>query len=100
MTMLINPAYATSTIPFTINLTEPVNITGVPRIQMDVGGVTRYATYTSGSGTTALVFTYALVSGDVDLDGVTLSSPIQLNGGAINDAAGNEDGFILFFDLP
>jgi len=92
------PAFAVTSIPFTINLTEPVNITGVPRIQMDVGGVTRYATYTSGSGTNALVFTYALVSGDVDLDGVTLSSPIQLNGGTIKDVAGNDA--TLTFTVP
>lgn len=85
----ISSAYAAATIPFTINLTEPVNVTGTPRVQMDVGGATRYATYTSGAGSSALVFTYTMTSGDVDADGVTLISPIQLNGGTIKDLSGN-----------
>ena len=84
------PAQAATSIPFTINLSENVVVTGTPRIQMDVGGTTRYATYSSGSGTNALVFTYAMVSGDVDTDGVALISPIQLNGGTLKDAAGND----------
>lgn len=44
-------------IPFTINLSENVTVTGTPRIAVDVSGNTRYATYTSGTGTNALVFT-------------------------------------------
>lgn len=92
------PAHAATSIPFTINLSENVTVTGTPRIQLDVGGVTRYANYTSGSGTNALVFTYTMVSGDVDNDGVVLSSPIQLNGGTIKDAAGNNA--TLTFTVP
>jgi hypothetical protein len=82
-------AFAATSIPFTINLSEAVNLTGTPRIAIVVGGVTRYASYTSGSGTNTLVFTYTMVSGDVDLDGVAVSSPIDLNGGTIKDIAGN-----------
>jgi len=93
------PAFAATTIPFTINLSEAVTVTGTPRIAVDVGGVTRYATYSSGSGTSALTFTYAMVAGDVDLDGVTLSSPIDLNGGTIKDLAGN-DLSPLTFTVP
>jgi hypothetical protein len=76
-----------------VNLSEAVTVNtggGTPRIAVDVGGVTRYATYTSGSGTSALTFTYDAVLGDVDLDGVSVSSPIQLNGGTMKDAAGND----------
>ena len=36
--------------------------------------VTRHASYTSGTGTSALTFTYQLISGDIDLDGISLSS--------------------------
>jgi hypothetical protein len=93
------PAFAGTSIPFTINLSKAVNVTGNPRIAVDVGGVTRYATYTSGTGTSALIFTYAMVAGDVDLDGVTVSSPIDLNGGAIKDLVGN-DLYPLTFTLP
>jgi len=84
------PVLAATAIPFTINLSEPVNVTGTPRIAVDVGGVTRYATYSSGTTTSALTFTYNMVAGDVDLDGVTVSSPIDLNGGTIKDLAGND----------
>ncbi|HAJ90194.1 MAG TPA: hypothetical protein DCM27_04155, partial [Rhodospirillaceae bacterium] len=49
-----------------------------------------YATYTSGTGTNALVFTLSPTIGDVDLDGVTVSSPIDLNGGTIKDTSGND----------
>ncbi len=94
-------AWAAVSIPFTVNLSENVVVNtggGTPRIPVDVGGVTRYATYTSGSGTAALTFTYDAVLGDVDLDGVTLSSPVQLNGGTMKDAAGNDAA--LTFTAP
>lgn len=83
------PAHAAVTIPITVNLSETVNVTGTPQIAVDVGGTTRYATYTSGTGTNALTFTLSPQAGDVDLDGVSVSSPIQLNGGTIKDAKGN-----------
>ncbi len=83
-------SYAATSIPFTITTSEAVNVTGTPRIQIDVGGVTRYATYTSGTGASSLTFTYTMVAGDVDLDGVTLTSPMQLNGGTIKDLRGND----------
>lgn len=97
LAMLISfPAFAATTIPFTVNLSKAVTVTGTPRIALDVGGVTRYATYSTGSGTSVLTFTYAMVTGDVDLDGVTIIQDvptstylIDLNGGTIKDLAGN-----------
>lgn len=83
-------AFAATSIPFTINMSQAVNVTGTPRIAIDVGGVARYATYTSGSGTSALTFTHTMVTGDVDLDGITLTASIDLNGGTIKDLAGND----------
>lgn len=74
-------ANAVTSIPFTINMSEPVTVTGTPRIAMNVGGKTRYATYDSGSGTSTLTFAYTMTSGDLDLNGITLSSPVDLNGG-------------------
>lgn len=90
------PAFAATSLPFTVNLSEAVNVTGTPRIAIDVGGVTRYATYASGTGTSTLTFTYAAVAGDVDLDGITIIQDvptstylIDLNGGSIKDLSGN-----------
>ncbi len=97
-----NASFAATTIPFTINMSKAVNVTGIPRIPIDVGGNpdgnAHYATYASGTGTSTLTFNYAAIAGDVDLDGVTLSSPIQLNGGTIKDLNGNDA--TLTFTVP
>jgi hypothetical protein len=77
---------------FTVTVSEAVSVDasgGTPRIALDVGGITRYAGYTGGTGTSALTFAYAPQAGDLDLDGVTLGTAIDLNGGTIRDAVGN-----------
>ena len=67
----------------------PITVTGVPRIALQVGSETRYATYLSGSGTPTLKFRYLVTNTDVDLDGVQLTSNvIQLNGGTLTDPLG------------
>ncbi len=94
-------ANATTSLPFTLNMSEAVNVDtagGTPRVAITVGSTTRYANYTSGSGSASLVFTYNAVAGDLDLDGITLVSPIELNGGTIKDLAGNDAA--LTFTLP
>ncbi len=100
--LFARPSFAATTIPFTINMSEAVNVTGTPRIPINVGGNpdgnARYATYTTGTGTSTLTFTYTMIVGDVDLDGVTLSSPIQLNSGTIKDLNGNDA--TLTFTVP
>lgn len=88
----VSPASAATSVPFIVNTSEPVTVTttgGTPRLQLDVGGATRYATYTSGSGSAALTFTYTTQPGDLDLNGITVSSPLQLNGGTITDSGAN-----------
>ena len=57
--MLASPVSAAS-LSFTVNTSEPVVVTGTPRLAIDVGGVTRYATYASGTGSSALTFSYAV----------------------------------------
>lgn len=86
----LTQALAAITIPLTVTTSEVVTVTGTPRIAVDVGGVTRYADYTAGTGTNSLTFTLSPVAGDVDLDGITVASPILLNGGSIKDQAGND----------
>ena len=92
---LAAPASA-ATLNFTVNANEPVTVTGTPRIAIDVGGTARYATYASGSGTAALTFAYAVQPGDFDANGITLASPLDLNGGTISDIAGNSASSISF----
>lgn len=88
--------FAAGAMTFPVALSEAVGVTGTPRLALDIGGVTRYATYASGSGTSTLNFTYTVQAGDVDLDGITLSSPIDLNGGTIKDLAGNDLASLAF----
>lgn len=98
------PSVATVTLPspgaynagdvlqFTVNTSEPVIIdtsTGTPRVALNIGGVTRYADYVSGSGTTALVFAYTVQAGNNAAGGISLGGSVDLNGGSARDAAGN-----------
>lgn len=100
MLLLLTAAPAgAATLTFTVSASEPLAVTGTPRITIDVGGATRYATYASGSGSTALTFSYAVQPGDFDANGIALASPLDLNGGTISDALGNS-ATNLAFTLP
>ena len=71
----------------TLRLSEAVNVTGAPRLKLDLqagDGDERWASYASGSGSTKLVFAYAVAEGDDSQDGVAvLANSLQLNGGTI-----------------
>lgn len=98
---LATPAFAATNLSFTVNLSENVTVDttgGTPSIAIDVGGATRQATYMAGSGTNALTFGYTAQAGDLDLDGIGIASPIQLNGGTMKDAVGNNA--VLTFTPP
>lgn len=62
---------------------------GVPRIQLNIGGVTRYANYVSGSEsqTFQFRFEYTVQAGDLDHDGISIISPWEANGAEIEDYA-------------
>lgn len=85
----LRTAFAGVPIVFPVNLSENVTVSGTPRLVMDIGGVTRYATYVSGSGTSVLNFSYTVQAGDFDVNGIAVSSPLDLNGGNIADSGGN-----------
>ena len=96
MLWLFAPPAAGANLDFTLTASEPVTVTGSPRIAIDVGGTTRYATYASGSGTAALTFSYAVQSGDFDANGITIASPLDLNGGTLTDLVGNPSSAFSF----
>ena len=75
---------------FTVNFNEAATVSGTPRLALtlDTGG-TVYADYVSGSGTSALVFTYTVVAGNADANGIALAASLALNGATITDTAGN-----------
>ena len=64
---------------------------GTPFIALSVGGVSRNASYASGTGTTSLIFQYTIASSETtDSDGISIgSNALALNSGTMQDAAGN-----------
>ena len=93
------PANATYTtgqnLDFTVNYNEAVAVVttgGSPYITLTIGSSDVQAVYQSGTGTTALLFRYAVTSSDIDANGIDLKANITLNGGTMKDAAGNNAG--------
>ena len=83
--------YAGDSLDFTVNFSESIHADtsgGTPQIALVIGATTRYANYVNGSGTSALVFRYTVVNGDVDANGITVGS-LSANGGTLTDLAGN-----------
>ncbi|GEM_PF-2388305 len=82
-------------------LSEAVEVQGQPRIAITVGEELRFAQWTGGSGTAELIFEYAIQPGDADPDGISFASadPLELNGGTVRDAAGN-NALLTFAALP
>lgn len=78
-----------ATLNFTLNTNRPVTVAGAPRLAIDVGGVTRYADYAAGSGTSQLTFSYQVQPRDFDANGIALVPPLDLNGGTLTDSLGN-----------
>lgn len=78
-------------ISITVSASEPIFVTGSPRLALATGAPNRYASYSSGSGTANLVFSYTVTAGDAtnDLD-YTSASALELNGGTIRDQARND----------
>src|SRR6185312_4449954 len=78
---------AGSVVTLTVNLSEAVTVNttgGTPSLMLSDGGT---ATYTGGSGTSALTFSYTVAAGQNSSD-LTVTGA-SLNGGTINDGAGN-----------
>ena len=77
----------------TVTLNEAATVTttsGTPYINLNIGGTTVQASYASGSGTTALSFTYTILSGQTDANGISIdANSLSLNSGTITDAVGN-----------
>jgi hypothetical protein len=73
-------------------MSESVVVTGTPQLSLTIGSTTRNATYNPAtSDSRTLTFRYAIStsSSDIDTDGISLSSTLDLNGGSIADLATN-----------
>jgi len=76
-----------SPIAITVTFDVAVNVTGTPQLQLETGTTDQFATYASGSGTTALTFNYVVQAGDTSLDLEYLATTaLTLNGGTIQDS--------------
>ena len=75
-----------STVTITVQLSEAVTVAGgTPALSLNDGGV---ATYSGGSGTNTLAFTYKVGATDTSLPALAVTM-FNLNGATITDAAGN-----------
>jgi len=86
-------------IVLTVQFSEAVFVTttgGTPTLQLETGSIDRVAPYVNGSGTNSLSFRYTVQAGDTssDLDQLSANA-LNLNGGTIQDAAGNNAILIL-----
>ena len=61
-------------IEVTVTFAGVVHVTGDPILELSIGGNTRAATFTTGSGTRALRFRYTVQAGDLDEDGISIAS--------------------------
>ena len=76
---------AGKTVTLTLNLSEAVTVAGgAPTLTLNDGGI---ATYVSGSGSSALTFSYAVGAGQ-NTAGLTATA-VNLNSASISDGAGN-----------
>ena len=86
-------------INITIDFSEDVIVDtsgGIPTLELETGQTDRTATYSSGSGSSTLVFTYSIQDGDTssDLD-YTSTSALSLNGATIQDSSNNDVSLTL-----
>lgn len=78
------------TVTVSIGWSETVTVTGTPRIQIQ-GLASKYLTYASGSGTRTALFSYVVVNGDLDRDGISImANTLALNSGTIKDLGSND----------
>ena len=74
----------------TVTFSEPVVVSGRPRLTLEVGGEDRTAEYETGTGSAALLFAYKVDGDDEDTVGVSIAAnSLSLGSGRIRDRAGN-----------
>ncbi len=86
---------AGETLTFTVNLSEAVNVTGgTPSLDLTIGSSNVQTTFVGYTGTNLLTFTYVVLNGDLDMDGITVNA-LSPNGATIRDAATNNANLAL-----
>lgn len=78
---------AGASLDFLLVLDQPAIVQGVPELLLSIGGQRVAATYRAGSGSNLLAFSYAVLPGQLDEDGIGIDG-LQLAGGTIRNADG------------
>ncbi len=88
----VNDTYISGeNLAFSVNFSKAVTVDssgGMPYLALTVGSSTVQASYASGSGSTALIFSYPIQAGDQDSDGIAVRA-LSANGGTLKDGVGN-----------
>ncbi|MEM9588179.1 MAG: FG-GAP-like repeat-containing protein, partial [Planctomycetota bacterium] len=81
-----------SAIDLRVHFGVPVDVTGTPGIELQIGDQTVTAEYFSGTGTPTLTFRHVVEADDADLDGPELASMMVVlpAGAAMTDPVGND----------
>ena len=75
-------------IEVTVTFSENVLVSGVPELTLLIGGETRQAAYSRGSGTTSLVFRYTLTEGETESVGIRVpDGALQTGSGLVRYAS-------------
>ena len=78
-------------VTFTLNLSEAVTVSGTPTLTLNDGAS---AVFTGGSGSNSLTFSYTVSPTDTSVTSLTVTA-VNLNGGSIQDANGNNSDLSL-----
>lgn len=79
------------TIHARVSFGEGVTLAGAPRLALRIGAATRFATFRERYATTTLLLDYVVEESDRDGDGISIAADaFDLNGGTIQDNAGND----------
>ena len=75
-------------IELSVTFNRPVTVTGAPTYTFNLGGSMKTAVYEEGSGTSTLVFSYQVMPGDTDSDGIAWA--VDALGGTLVEMGGTE----------
>ena len=79
-----------NTITLTVDFSAAVTVSGTPTLSLNDGGT---ATYTGGSGTSALTFSYTVAATDSPESALAITQVNLPNGATIDDTNGNTPNF-------
>ena len=91
------------TIRVTVTFSETVDVTGAPRLKIDMDPAywgEKWAAYESGTGTASLTFAHEVVEPNYSTQGIAvLANTLELNGGTVRSASSQTDAALAHTGL-